>query len=102
MDTATKQLLKRWQSLRSDGGLKRAASARRWLWALGLILLLIVVFGLYYHLPSLAVATAAAAAGWVIAEHNALRSRMTQWPAISGYIDWERVSNDLDSSQEGA
>ena len=102
MDPATKQLLNRWQSLRSDVGLKRAALVTRGLWALGLVLVLIVVFGLYYQLPSVAVIVAAAAAGWVTAEHNALRSRITQWPAVASYINWERVSDDLKSNQEPA
>lgn len=41
------------------------------------------------------VAVAAAAMGWVIAERNALRTRLGQWPIFKTYIDWNRVEEDL-------
>jgi hypothetical protein len=102
MDPATKHLLNRWQSLRTEAGLKRAASVARWLWLAGLILALVVAFGLYYELPPLAVAAAASAMGWVVAERNALKSRISQWPMVVSYIDWGRVTNDLGGDQETA
>ena len=102
MDPATKRLLSRWQSLRTEVGLKRAASVARWLWLVGLILALVVAFGLYYELPPLAVAAAAAAMGWVIAERNALNLRISQWPVVASYIDWGRVTDDLGGDQEAA
>ena len=102
MDTATKHLLNRWRSLRTEAGLKRAASVARWLWFIGLILALVVAFGLYYGLSSLADAAAAAAMGWVVAERNALKSRISQWPTVANYIDWSRVANDLGDDQEVA
>jgi hypothetical protein len=33
-------------------------------------------------------------AGWVVAERNALRLRISQWPIFSAYIDWDRVHQD--------
>ena len=36
MNTDTRQLLNRWQSLKEDGGLQRAASTARTLWFVGL------------------------------------------------------------------
>ena len=96
MDAETRRLLNRWQSLRSESGLARAKSATRILWILGLGLFIFVVIGLYYMLPPVILAVASAAVGWVIAERNALKSRITQWPGFARYIDWDRVSNDLD------
>jgi hypothetical protein len=33
--------------------------------------------------------------GWVVAESNALRTRLAQWPVFMTYIDWKRVDEDL-------
>ena len=95
MDTGTRQLLNRWESLRSGTGLARATAVSRTLWLLGLALFLVVVIGLYYMFPPAALVAASAVMGWVIAERNALKSRLAQWPTIASYIDWERVRNDL-------
>ena len=95
MDTGTRQLLDRWERLRSGTGLARATSASRALWLIGLALFFVVVLGLYYRLPPAALVAASAVMGWVIAERNALKARLAQWATISSYIDWERVRNDL-------
>jgi hypothetical protein len=95
MTTETKQLLARWQSLEKDGGLRRAATAARVLWVVGLVLFLFVVFAIVYRLHPALVAIGAAATGWVIAESNALRARVTQWSICKTYIDWKRVEEDL-------
>lgn len=97
MDTGTKQLLNRWESLHSGPGLVRAMSVARTLWLLGLALFIVVVVGLYYMLPPVVLVAASAVMGWVIAERNAIKSRIAQWPTFASYIDWERVSNDLSS-----
>jgi len=95
MNNETKQLLARWQSLEKDGGLQRAASMARALWLVGLVLCIFVVFAVIYRLHPAFVAVAAAAMGWVIAERNALRTRLGQWPIFKTYIDWKRVEEDL-------
>jgi hypothetical protein len=102
MNTETKQLLARWQSLAKDGGLQRADSTARVLWVAGLVLLLFVVFALVYRLHPAFVAVAAAVMGWVIAERNALRTRSAQWPIFKSYIDWKRVQQDLSGDNIGA
>jgi hypothetical protein len=98
MDPHSKKLLLRWQALRKSDGLPRASSLARALWVSGFVLCLIVVFGIVYSWSPVAIAVAAAAMGWVIAESNALRSRLAQWPVFSRYIDWHRVDEDLSSS----
>src|ERR1051325_11207244 len=95
MNAETKQLLTRLRSLEKGGGLRRADSTARVLWIVGLVLLLLVVFGLVYRLHPALLAVAAAVMGWVIAERNALRTRVAQWPIIRSYIDWKRVEQDL-------
>ena len=50
MNTETKQLLARWQSLAKDGGLQRADSTARVLWVAGLVLFFFVVFAVVYRL----------------------------------------------------
>jgi hypothetical protein len=95
VDTQTQRLLKRWRSLVEGEGLQRAATMAWVLWAVGLVATLFVVFAIFYHLHPALVAGAAAVAGWVIAERNALRMRISQWPIFKTYIDWKRVEEDL-------
>jgi hypothetical protein len=78
MDSHPKSLLLRWQSLEKGNGLQRASSLARVLSIAGFVLCLVVVFGIYYNWSPIAVAFAAAAMGFVIAECNALRSRSAQ------------------------
>jgi hypothetical protein len=95
MNAETKQLLTRWQALENDGRLQRAASMARALWFAGLVLCIFVVFAVYYRLHPAFVAVAAAAMGWVIAERNALQTRLGQCPIFKTYIDWKRAEEDL-------
>ena len=95
MSTETKQLLTRWKSLEKGDGLQRAATTERVMWVVGLVLFLFVVFAVRYGIHPAAVAIAAAVDGWVIAERNALRSRLAQWQIFKNYINWEKVEEDL-------
>jgi len=100
MDKHSKDLLSQWQLLESGGGLKRSGSMVRILWIAGLLLCIVVVFGICYGLHPVVVAIAAVAMGWVIAERNALRTRLSQWPILRRYIDWKRVQEDLTDNKE--
>ena len=102
MDKHSKDLLSRWQSLESGDGLKQVSSMARILWIAGFLLCIIVVLGLYYGLHRAVVAIAAVAMGWIIAERNALRTRLNQWPILRRYIDWSRVQKDLTDDKEKA
>jgi hypothetical protein len=95
MNSETRQLLMRWQSLHKEQGLQRAGVLARSLWFVGLGLCIFVVIGVAYSLHPALIAVGAAATGWVTAERNALRTRISQWPIIRNYIDWPRVENDL-------
>ncbi|HZZ29728.1 MAG TPA: hypothetical protein VFE46_17160 [Pirellulales bacterium] len=68
------------------------------LWFLGLVFCIIVVFGVIYRFHPAIIAIAAAAMGWLVAECNALRSRMLQWPIFKQYIDWQHVHKDIGDS----
>jgi hypothetical protein len=67
----------------------------RYLWILGLLLAVFVAYAIFEGLSPILVTIAAAALGWVIAECNALRLRISQWQNYSAYIDWQRVDRDL-------
>ena len=95
MNTETKQLLSRWKSLEKDGALQHAASRAHALWFVGLALSIFVVFGVIYRLHPAFIAVGSAAMGWLIAESNALRTRIAQWSIFKTYIDWKRVEEDL-------
>jgi hypothetical protein len=100
MDQNTRKLLLRWRSLENGDGLKVAASLATFLWIAGLVFCGIVVFGVIYGLHRAVIAFAAAAMGWLIAERNAMRSRLAQWPIFKQYIDWARVHKDSDESEQ--
>lgn len=98
MDTYRKQLLRRWRSLQDGSGLVRAAKLARLLWVAGLLLALLVACAVTYRLNPILIAAISAVTGWVVAERNALRLRISQWPIFSEYIDWDRVRQDCGDS----
>jgi len=102
MERGAKNLLKRWQSLEEDNGLQRARFIARTLWLVGLALCLFVLLGVVFKLPSAVVAISATVMGWRIAESNALRTRIAQWPILRRYIDWKRVREDVGSDDSKA
>ena len=95
IDAATKEVLARWRSLNAEGGLQRVVSVERALWVGGLLLSVFVAFAIFYKLHPVIIAGGSAVAGWVVAERNALRSRLLQWPIFKSYLDWKRVEADL-------
>ena len=95
MNGETRQLLARWQALEGEDGLRRAALTARILWLVGLGLAMFVALAMTYRLHPAFVAVGAAVMGWTIAERNALRTRLTQWPIFRQYVDWKRVKQDL-------
>jgi hypothetical protein len=95
MNGDTKQLLARWQALEGEDGLRRATLTARILWLVGLGLAVFVALAVAYELHPAFVAIGAAVMGWTIAERNALRTRIAQWPTFKRYVDWNRVKQDL-------
>jgi len=90
-----KTILRRWHALHQGEGLKHAMRVCRILWALGFIACLAtiacVLLGLHPIFPTLI----SAVMGWLVAESNALRTRLSQWPVMESYINWDRVQSDL-------
>ena len=72
------------------------------LWLVGLVLTLFVIFGIFYQLPPVVIAIAAGIVGWVVAERNALRTRLVQWPILQRYIDRKLVQADLSNERKEA
>lgn len=100
MNKETKQILTRWQTLEKGGGCQRANLTGRLLSMIGLALCIFVVFAIVHQLHPAFIAIAAAAMGWTIAESNALQNRLSQWPIFRNYIDWKKVEEDLQKSQD--
>jgi hypothetical protein len=94
MQYHTNRLLTRLDSFEKGDGLRRAKSVGRILFVVGLLLAIFIGLAVAYGLHRGFIAVAAAAVGWIIAERNALRSRITQWPIMRIYIDWHRVRED--------
>src|SRR5450631_2456069 len=95
MQIHTNRLLTRLDSLEKGDGLRRAKSVGRVLFLVALLLAIFIGFAVAYGLHPGFIAVAAAAVGWIIAERSALRSRISQWPIMRNYIDWQRVQADL-------
>jgi hypothetical protein len=95
MPNHTTRLLTRLDSLENGDGFRRAKLVGRVLFLVGLLLAAFVGVAIAYGLHPAFIAVSAAAVGWVIAERNALRSRISQWPIMRNYIDWQRVHADL-------
>jgi Na+/H+ antiporter NhaD/arsenite permease-like protein len=95
MNTKSRNLLLRWQSLENDNRLQRAKFTIRVLGVSGLVLFIFVVLGVVFKLHPAVVAVAAAVMGWAVAARHALRTRVIQWPAVKRYVDWKRVQEDL-------
>jgi hypothetical protein len=95
VDAETKRLLARWQALSQSDALKRTKSMALTLWLVGLIVTVSVVVAIAKGAPATWVAVGAAFAGWLIAETNALRTRIEQWNTFQRYLDWKRITDDL-------
>jgi hypothetical protein len=95
MQTNATALLKRLRSFEEGDGIRRAKSLSRILFVIGLLLSIFVGYAIAYRLHPALIAVAAVVVGFVIAERNALRSRISRWPIFRGYIDWQRVREDL-------
>jgi len=96
IDPETRQLLLRWKSLAEGEGLPRAHATIRMLFLVGIISMAVVVFAVVDKLNPAVSGVAGILAGWVIAERNALRSRLPMWRKLQQYIDWNRVHADPD------
>ena len=87
MDQKTRKLLLRWRSLLEDERTLKAVQSRSRVFnVIGLRCCCFVVFGVIFGLNRIAIAVAAAVAGSMAAEMNALRMRLTQWPIFKQYI----------------
>jgi hypothetical protein len=101
IDPETRELLLRWRSLADGNGLPRANAMIRALLVLGIISMAVVVFAVVNKLNPAVSGVAGICAGWMIAERNALRSRLPMWNRLKQYIDWNRVREDLDAGKIG-
>ena len=92
----TRTILARWVTLERGNGIEQVRRVSRYL-SIGVVVLcaLVGLAAAVVDLRCLVVAIPSAAIGWLVAERNALQSRMEQWPIFRQYIDWSRVDEDL-------
>jgi hypothetical protein len=91
----TKRLLLRWQALSKPGGLQRARSMALTLCIFGFIVAIVVAVAIVKGHSPVWVALGGVVVGWIIAETNALRSRIEQWDTFQRYLDWARIEQEL-------
>ncbi|HEY2684107.1 MAG TPA: SoxR reducing system RseC family protein [Steroidobacteraceae bacterium] len=95
MKARANSLPKRLHYLEEGDGLRRAAFLSRMLFVVGMLLSVGAGLAIAFQLHPAIVGLAGLAVGYIIAECNALRSRIAQWPNFRNYIDWQRVREDL-------
>jgi hypothetical protein len=95
VDAETEVLLLRWQSLSRSDALERAKSAALGLGAVSFVGAGLVVIAIVQDASAVWVAPGAAVVGWLVAEANALRTRIAQWETFKRYLDWQRIELDL-------
>src|SRR5512138_2184066 len=95
IDAETKRLLLRWHALSNPGELQRVKARALTLWIFGLIVFLVVGVAIAKGQSAVLVAGGGMVVGWLIAETNALRSRIAQWDTFKRYLDWTRIEQDL-------
>jgi Na+/H+ antiporter NhaD/arsenite permease-like protein len=95
MPSQTHRFLTRLHDLQKGDAIRRASVLGRALFVVGLLLAIFVGYAVVFGLQPSLIAVASAGMGWVIAERNALRLRISQWPMFQKYIDWRRVEEDL-------
>jgi hypothetical protein len=95
IDAETKRLLARWHALSQSDALQRTRSMALTLKVVGVVVVILVVVAIANAVSPILVAIGAAVAGWVIAETNALRTRVVQWNTFQTYLDWNRIEKDL-------
>ena len=98
VDAETRRLLARWRTLSKSDALQRTKSMALTLWLVGLVVTVSVVVAIAKGAPATWVAIGAAIAGWLTAETNALRTRIAQWDTFQRYLDWKRITEDLEDA----
>lgn len=86
--------LEQWKALKKDGGIEIASSRSTTLFVVGASLTVVVALLVYLQAHVALVALVSAAIGWVIAERNALKSRIALWPKLEKYLNWELINAD--------
>jgi len=95
VDAETKSVLLRCKGLSQPETLQRAKSIALWLRLAGLVVACLVVVAIAKGFSSVWVAVGAVVVGWLVAETNALRTRLSQWGTFSRYLDWQRIEQDI-------
>ena len=98
VDAETKRLLLRWLTLSKPGELQRVKSRAMTLWIFGLIVFLIVAIAIAKAQSPIFIVAGGMVVGWLIAETNALRSRIGQWDTFQRYLDWARIEHDAEDA----
>ena len=90
------EILTRWVAIESGNGIENVRKTSHF-FSIAAFTVCVAVGLVYafFDLPSLVFEFPGALIGWLIAERNALESRIAQWPTFRQYIDWTKVREDL-------
>jgi hypothetical protein len=95
-----RQTLARWMALRGDDGIDRARRVATYVSVAATVVTLgVILCALLVDVPPILLVVPAAAAGYLMAERNALQNRLAQWPALREYLDWSKIERDSVADQ---
>ncbi|MDF1691692.1 MAG: hypothetical protein P1U47_04940 [Zhongshania sp.] len=83
--------LKQWTELKEGSGIENASFISIKLFITGAFLSILVALLIFFQVHSAFVAIVSVAIGWVIAERNALLSKIALWPKLEKYLNWELI-----------
>jgi hypothetical protein len=91
-------ILDRWMALEKGNGIEYGrAICRRLNIAACVLAAGVIALGAYWGYRTFIPVLPSIAIGWLVAERNALSSRIDQWPTVRRYLDWERIERDQKS-----
>jgi len=96
-----KTILSRWVAIEQGDEIRRIRRVSRNLsLAAYMIFFAALAICAYFQPPAWIALFPGLVVGWLIAEKNALDTRIAHWPVFRRYIDWARVEADLQAAPD--
>lgn len=93
-----RKTLKRWIAIEDGTGIDVATRIKRLLFVVGMCLSILILFSIVHGFHPAIVSVLSVLLGWSLAEGNALRSRIEQWPHIRKYLNWKLIRENAKHS----
>jgi hypothetical protein len=95
MDVKTRALLLHWQSVNDDHSLRRARYQLKVLLCASSVLLFIVIVDIALGWSAIWITAPSAIFGFALGKAHSLRTHMDLWPLLRRYVNWQQITDDL-------